>query len=103
MRPDADQLFLIYQLWKDAVDQIADVDGLYPTFVANIAPASAATVAKTNGVGDTWGLDDSEPFMCKAPLPSTSSSTRAPLLPSPHLQDFFRIFKMSLMENRVAN
>ena len=69
MRPDVDQLFSMYRIWKDAVDQIADVDGLYPIFVTNIAPASAATVAKTNGVGNTWGLDDSEPFICEVQFP----------------------------------
>ncbi|PQE24725.1 FAD binding domain-containing protein [Rutstroemia sp. NJR-2017a WRK4] len=60
MRPDADQLYSFYQIWKAAVDEIADVDGLYPTFVLNLDPASANTVAKTNGIGNVWGADDSQ-------------------------------------------
>ena len=52
IKPDSDQIYYLYTQWKAAVDQIADVEGLYPTFVLNIAPKSAATVAKTNGVGN---------------------------------------------------
>ncbi|PQE24048.1 FAD binding domain protein [Rutstroemia sp. NJR-2017a BVV2] len=59
-RPDADQLYLFYQIWKAAVDEIADVDGLYPTFVMNLDPASANTIAKNNGVGNVWGADDTD-------------------------------------------
>ncbi|KAJ5099569.1 hypothetical protein N7532_006570 [Penicillium argentinense] len=58
MKPDADVLHSIYKTWKDAVDQIADIEGLYPTFVINIASASAARVARTNGVGNVWGLEE---------------------------------------------
>ncbi|KAH6648046.1 FAD binding domain protein [Truncatella angustata] len=60
MKPDASQLFAIYQAWKDAVDTISDVEGLYPTFVMNPLYASAATIAKTNGIGNVWGLDDDQ-------------------------------------------
>ncbi|PYH90744.1 FAD binding domain protein [Aspergillus ellipticus CBS 707.79] len=56
MYPDPDVLYSMYQTWKSAIDQIADVEGLYPTMVFNIAPASAAKVAQTNGVGNVWGL-----------------------------------------------
>ncbi|KAJ5741338.1 hypothetical protein N7533_010747 [Penicillium manginii] len=58
MKPDAEVLVSIYKAWKDAVDQIADVEGLYPTFVTNVASAPAARVALTNGVGNVWGLED---------------------------------------------
>ncbi|KAJ5995236.1 hypothetical protein N7481_002213 [Penicillium waksmanii] len=58
MKPDAEVLVSIYKAWKDAVDQIADVQGLYPTFVTNVASAPAARVALTNGVGNVWGLED---------------------------------------------
>ncbi|PYI00853.1 FAD binding domain protein [Aspergillus sclerotiicarbonarius CBS 121057] len=58
MYPDPDVLYTMYQTWKSAIDQIADVAGLYPTFVLNISPASAARVAQTNGIGNVWGLDD---------------------------------------------
>lgn len=54
----------MYTQWKAAVDDIADVEGLYPTFVLNMAPKSAAAVAKTNGIGNTWGLDDDASYIC---------------------------------------
>ncbi|KAI1131364.1 FAD binding domain protein [Nemania abortiva] len=60
MKPDGAQLYRIYQAWRAAVDDVIDVEGLYPTFVMNIMPKSAASVAKNNGVGNTWGLDDEE-------------------------------------------
>ncbi|KAL1890785.1 hypothetical protein Sste5346_008110 [Sporothrix stenoceras] len=63
MKPDADQIIEYFQMWKNAVDEIADVEGLYPTFVLNAAPASAARVAQTNGVGNLWGLDASENWL----------------------------------------
>ncbi|KAH6990268.1 FAD binding domain protein [Ilyonectria destructans] len=63
MKPDGDQLYRIYQAWKAAVEDISDVEGLYPTFVMNVLPASAASVAKNNGVGNTWGLEDDQPYI----------------------------------------
>lgn len=42
--------------------QIADVEGLYPTLVTNVAPAGAARVGLTNGVGNVWGLE-AEPYI----------------------------------------
>ncbi|KAJ5108863.1 hypothetical protein N7456_005538 [Penicillium angulare] len=62
MVPDADVLYGMIQKWKESVNEIADVQGLYPTFVMNISPASAARVAQNNGVGNVWGLDD-EPLI----------------------------------------
>ncbi|GKZ78877.1 hypothetical protein AnigIFM56816_002707 [Aspergillus niger] len=56
MYPDSDVLYSMYQTWKAAVNQIADVQGLYPTFVINISPASAVRVGNTNGIGNVWGL-----------------------------------------------
>lgn len=64
MKPDAEVLTSIYKAWKDAVDQIADVEGLYPTFVTNVASAPAARVALNNGVGNVWGLEDTA-HICK--------------------------------------
>ncbi|KAJ5373335.1 hypothetical protein N7517_005341 [Penicillium concentricum] len=58
MTPDADVFTTMIETWKNAVKDIADVKGLNPTFVANISPASAARVAKTNGIGNVWGLED---------------------------------------------
>ncbi|EOD46285.1 putative fad binding domain-containing protein [Neofusicoccum parvum UCRNP2] len=63
IKPDSDALYEMYREWKAAVDDISDVGGLYPTFVLNMAPRTAASVAKTNGIGNTWGLDDSESYI----------------------------------------
>ncbi|KAJ5753394.1 uncharacterized protein N7511_007547 [Penicillium nucicola] len=57
MTPDADVIYTLYKIWKDAVADIADVQGLYPTFVTNVHAAGASRVAKTNGVGNVWGLE----------------------------------------------
>ncbi|CAG8922918.1 unnamed protein product [Penicillium salamii] len=62
MKPDAKVLYTIYQAWKAAVDKIADVQGLYPTFVTNVISPSSVRVAKTNGVGNVWGLEE-EPLI----------------------------------------
>jgi hypothetical protein len=56
---------VLYSAWKAAVDDISDIEGLYPTFVLNILPRSAITVSKTNGIGNVWGLDDTESLICK--------------------------------------
>ncbi|KAL2688921.1 hypothetical protein Neosp_002971 [[Neocosmospora] mangrovei] len=58
MLPDVKQLLYLFKSWKSAVDDVSDVEGLYPTFVINTIPKSAASVAKNNGVGNIWGLDD---------------------------------------------
>ncbi|KAF3760362.1 FAD-binding domain-containing protein [Cryphonectria parasitica EP155] len=63
MKANATQLNRIYDAWKAAVDEISDVEGLYPTFVMNILPKSAASVAKNNGIGNVWGLDDDESWI----------------------------------------
>ncbi|KAL3430157.1 hypothetical protein BDV09DRAFT_189506 [Aspergillus tetrazonus] len=62
MYPDAEVLYSMFETWKAAVAQIADIQGLYPTFVINLSPASAASVAKTNQIGNTWGLSE-EPLI----------------------------------------
>ncbi|KAL5358520.1 hypothetical protein BJX96DRAFT_182956 [Aspergillus floccosus] len=63
IKPRADVLYEIYKTWKSAVESIADVEGLYPTFVMNIIPRGAARVGKTNGIGNVWGLDDDQPWI----------------------------------------
>ncbi|TVY73440.1 putative FAD-linked oxidoreductase, partial [Lachnellula suecica] len=60
IKPDAAQLTKIYNAWKLAVEDVIDVEGLLPTFVMNTLAASANTVAKNNGIGNTWGLDDDQ-------------------------------------------
>lgn len=64
MKPDANQLHEIYQIWRAAIEDVADVKGLFPTFVLNLVPRTAATVAKTNGIGNTFGLDDDMSYIC---------------------------------------
>ncbi|KAH8805327.1 putative FAD-binding oxidoreductase [Xylogone sp. PMI_703] len=63
IKSDTDQLYRIYQAWKIAVEEVSDVEGLYPTFVMNIMPKSALSVAKDNGIGNTWGLDDDQSYI----------------------------------------
>ena len=66
IKPEADQLLKIYNAWKIAVDEISDVEGLVPTFVMNVLPKSALSVAKNNGIGNTWGLDDDQSYIRKS-------------------------------------
>ena len=66
IKPDTDQLVKIYKAWKDAVDTVSDVKGLYPTFVLNIISKSTMTVAKENGIGNTWGLDDDQDLISES-------------------------------------
>lgn len=77
MKPDTAQLLKIYTAWRASLEDLSDVEGLYPTFVMNILPSSALSVAKNNGVGNTWGLDDSQSFIRKPtpPPPSIPSPT----------------------------
>ncbi|KAF2219594.1 FAD binding domain-containing protein [Elsinoe ampelina] len=63
IRTDPDRLISIYNQWVEALQDIRDVPGLQPTFVLNPAPKSAARVAKKNGVGNVWGLDDKENYI----------------------------------------
>lgn len=65
IKPDPDALFKTYQSWKAGVDSVADVEGLYPTFVMKIIPKGAARVGRTNGIGNTWGLKE-EPHISKS-------------------------------------
>jgi hypothetical protein len=62
MKPDPEAILSIYKAWKSAVDQISDVEGLYPTFVLNEITAPSLRVAQTNGIGNVWGLEP-EPLM----------------------------------------
>ncbi|KAK1690426.1 hypothetical protein BDP55DRAFT_628098 [Colletotrichum godetiae] len=68
MRPDAKRLYDTYLAWKQSVSKLSDVEGLYPTFVMNIMPKSAQSVARHNGIGNIWGLDDKESFVGTFPL-----------------------------------
>lgn len=74
MKPDAKVLYSIYSAWKEAVDKINDVQGLYPTFVTNVISPTSIRVAKTNGVGNVWGLEE-EPLISEFNLriPNTTN------------------------------
>lgn len=79
----------MWQMWKAAVEDVKDVVGFYPTFVTNLDPKSANTIAKTNGIGNVWGRDDAESGICELSL---LSSIKLPI-PSEEL----------LTSKRVAN
>ncbi|KAH8196501.1 hypothetical protein TruAng_009331 [Truncatella angustata] len=63
MKPDTEQLQRIYQDWRSKIEILSDVEGLFATFVMNPLPKSALSVAKNNGVGNVWGLDDDESWI----------------------------------------
>lgn len=63
IKPNVTRLIEVYEQWMQHVIAIRDVPGLYPTFVMNTAPRSADTVAKENGIGNTWGLADTENYI----------------------------------------
>lgn len=65
MVPNATRLYEIYSAWKASIADISDVEGLYPTFVMNIVPQSAAAVAQNNGIGNVWGLTDTQSYISK--------------------------------------
>lgn len=65
IKPNAMRLTEMYHTWRNALDDISDVQGLFPTFVLNSAPKSAATVAMNNGIGNVWGLNDTENHICR--------------------------------------
>ncbi|KAL2828012.1 hypothetical protein BDW59DRAFT_178958 [Aspergillus cavernicola] len=62
IKADAEALISIYEAWREAVEQISDVEGLSPTFVPNVISPAAARVAKSNGIGNVWGLEE-EPLI----------------------------------------
>ncbi|KAJ4264401.1 hypothetical protein NW762_005600 [Fusarium torreyae] len=63
MIPEIEQIKWIFKTWKAAVNDIDDVEGLYPTLVFNTIPKSAQAVAKKNGVGNIWGLPGKESML----------------------------------------
>ncbi|VUC35662.1 unnamed protein product [Clonostachys rosea] len=63
IKPDSERLYEIYQSWIEAIQDVADVEGLRPTFILNLVPRTALTVAKTNGVGNAFGLDDDQSYI----------------------------------------
>jgi FAD/FMN-containing dehydrogenase len=70
IKADAAVLTSLYEAWKDAVAEIADVEGLAPTFVANVISPNAVRVGNTNGIGNIWGLEE-EPMISTQAHPIT--------------------------------
>ncbi|KAI9369550.1 hypothetical protein BJX61DRAFT_549511 [Aspergillus egyptiacus] len=58
IKADTEALVAIYEAWRESLDAIADVQGLMPIFVPNIVSPSAVRVARSNGVGNVWGLEE---------------------------------------------
>ncbi|KAL3463484.1 hypothetical protein BJX64DRAFT_256825 [Aspergillus heterothallicus] len=58
IKADAAVLTSLYESWKEGLADIADVEGLAPTFVANVISPNAVRVGNTNGVGNIWGLKE---------------------------------------------
>lgn len=50
--------------FKKAVEDISDVEGLAPGFVLNTLPGSAFRIAKENGVGNVYGMNDDSSYIC---------------------------------------
>ncbi|KAL2063148.1 hypothetical protein VTL71DRAFT_6220 [Oculimacula yallundae] len=56
----------IRRMWKSfkaATEKMAHIPDFYTAFTFQPISQSAAKVAKTNGVGNTWGIDDSKPAL----------------------------------------
>lgn len=66
--PDSARLWEIVQAWGEAASAISDVEGLRANFVINLLPESALAVAKNNGVGNVWGLQDSGSLIGTSPF-----------------------------------
>ncbi|KAL5334997.1 hypothetical protein BJX70DRAFT_410961 [Aspergillus crustosus] len=62
IKADAEALIELYKAWRDSVEEISDVEGLGPTFVPNVISPAAARVARANGIGNVWGLEE-EPLI----------------------------------------
>jgi hypothetical protein len=59
-----------WKVWKAASDKMTHIKDFYSGFVLQSISKSAARVAKRNGVGNIWGLDDSRPYICSSPTPT---------------------------------
>lgn len=68
----------MYTAYKAGTDAMKDIDGFSANLVFQPIPKSATTVAKTNGIGNTWGIDNTQAYVCKYPLNLRQSE--APLM-----------------------
>jgi hypothetical protein len=68
---DADNMVEMYRMLKTAAVPMANITGLNLFMTFQPIPKSAAAVAAHNGIGNTWGVDDSTPHNCESPSPIT--------------------------------
>lgn len=54
----------MWKTFKAASDKMAHIADLYSSFTFQPISKSAARVAKMNGIGNTWDIDDSQPYLC---------------------------------------
>jgi len=64
---DEASLQAMYTAFKAGSAPMANIAGLSVNLVFQPIPKSATTVAKTNGVGNTWGIDNTKAYVCKCP------------------------------------
>ncbi|KIA75376.1 FAD-binding oxidoreductase [Aspergillus ustus] len=62
IKADAAVLTSLYESWKKSLSEVIDVEGLGPTFVANVISPTSVRVGNNNGVGNIWGLPE-EPLI----------------------------------------
>jgi hypothetical protein len=55
----------MFTLYKADTLQMANITGFSANLVFQPIPKSATTVAKTNGMGNTWGVDNTKAYICK--------------------------------------
>lgn len=62
---DADTLQRMYTDYRAGFDPVKNIEGFSANFVVQPIPKSATTVAKTNGIGNTWGVDNTKAYVCE--------------------------------------
>jgi hypothetical protein len=71
--PNATRIIEIYHAWRASLTMVSDIEGFGGSMVLNTMPKSAASVGLNNGVGNVWGLDDTQSLISKF-SPSIHSS-----------------------------
>lgn len=55
----------LYSMWATAVHEMDSVNGFQGTVTFQPLPKTAFAVAANNGIGNAWGHDDTENYVCK--------------------------------------
>jgi hypothetical protein len=55
----------MYTTFKAATGSLTNVSGFSAQLVFQAIPKSATTIAQTNGIGNTWGIDNAKAYICK--------------------------------------